>query len=361
MRVLVIHDYAYDLDCFLIDRVLKCLNNTGHQAFVISPDNYRYAGLRYSRLYTKWMTCDTGSLDAATINAYCRRRAIDVVMPSDIGSTILLARLQSEISPARTIPLAQPKTIALLHNKWHFGQWLSDHRLPTPETRLLEADTSIDDIDMAFPLIAKPLEASGSKGVQKIDTRDDLRDYAREHRASSSSPFLVQTFIPGEDLVFGVIAEHGTIKAWTIQKYCQDGTRIEFVDIPELLQLGQRIVGGVGHHGVAEFDVRLGVDGSLWFIECNPRFWASVGISMCMGVNLVDLSVRIATNQPLPAFRPATGDYIWPKPLMMKLLRGKLHPSDLSPQNRCGLFYEFSDPIRLAHAWVSHATKTSKA
>lgn len=349
MNVLVLHDYAYDADCFLIERSLKSLSAAGYRAFVISADDPRYQGLRLSRNYTKWMTCDLKTLDVATINAYCRRRSIDLVMPSDIGTTFMLARMGDAITAAHLFPLASPESLALLHNKWSFMQWLGEHGLPFPTSQLLAPDAALGGFDFGFPLIAKPLESSGGRGVQKIDSLDELRVYMRDHRVHSAAPFLIQTFVSGEDLVFGVLADHGRIVASTMQKYCADGSRAEFIQHPELLRMGEKIVSKLHFHGVAEFDVRLDAADRPWFIECNPRLWASIVISMCMGVNYVDLGIKLAQGHHLPDAQLPTGSYVWPKQAALKLLRRQIKPTGLSRQSLYGMFVDFSDPLPLIY------------
>jgi predicted ATP-grasp superfamily ATP-dependent carboligase len=353
MNVLVIHDYTSDLDCFLLERVLRCLSQTEHRAFVITADDPRYERIRFSRHYSKWMTCDIKALDAATINAYCRRRAISMVIPSDIDTTFLLSRLQGEITPARTFPLVSPESLAMLNNKWHFMQWLSEHGIPIPESQLLAPDASLEGLDLRFPLIAKPLDECGGRGVQKIKNIDDLRAYMRERQTLGSDPFLLQTFIEGDDLVFGIIAERGRVHAWTMQKYCADRSHAEFVEHPELLRFGEQIARELGHHGVAEFDIRLDAEGRPWFIECNPRLWASIFISLCMGVNYVDLGIKLAMGQPLPVIQPATGSYIWPNPAMLMLMRRKARLPDISAQTRYGILVLIADPLPQVYTWVS--------
>jgi biotin carboxylase len=288
-------------------------------------------------------------LDAATINAYCRRRSIELVLPSDISTTLLLAHIHNEITPARTFPLANPENLALLHNKWRFMQWLGAHGLPLPESRLLAPDASLDDLDLHFPLIAKPLEECGGQGVKKINSLTALQDYMTDHRSHSADPFLIQTFVAGDDLVFGIFAEHGHVRAWTMQKFCDEGGgRLEYIVHPELLRFGEQIARELNYHGVAEFDVRLDAEGRPWFIECNPRLWASIVISMCMGVNYVNLGIMLAMGQPLPVAHPITGPYVWPERAMARILRRQMRMSDVSTQNRYGMVVEVSDPIPFA-------------
>jgi predicted ATP-grasp superfamily ATP-dependent carboligase len=352
MNVLVIHDHNYDTRIYVLDRTLKCLRDAGHRVFVITPDAPIYNRLRYSRNYHKWMTYDIQS-DIAIINAYCRRRAIDVIVPADIGSTLMLAQHTDEITTARVFPLAKHEDLLLLHNKGSFMQWLKEHDLPQPETQLISSDTVLDTLDIRYPLIAKPLEDCAGHGVQRIDSLSDLHKYNAEHWRHNTDPFLIQTFISGNDLVFGVFAEHGHIRAWTMQTFRpRKGNQLEhleYIEYPELLHHAEQIVHILQYHGVAEFDVRLDEDGQPWFIECNPRLWASITISMHMGVNYADLGIRLAMGQPLPGFQPVTGQYVWPERALARLVRREVRLSELSQQNRHGLIAEISDPIPFAY------------
>lgn len=353
MNVLVIHNYLHDLRAFVLDRTLKCLRGAGHSAHVITPDNPRYSRLRFSRTYRKWTNDDVEALTAATINAYCRSHSIDVVLPADIGSTLLLAQIRQAITPARTIPLADPETLALLHNKGRFMAWLGEHGLPRPTTQIIAADTPLDQLDVRYPLIAKPLEDCSSRGVEKVGSPDELRRYAEGHRRQSAEPFLIQSFISGDDLVFGVLAEHGRVRAWTIQRFCHASgaelEHLEYIEHPELLRCGEELVRLLNFHGIAEFDVRLDAAGRVWFIECNPRVWASIAISMAMGVNFVDLGIKLALGQPFADARPALGPFVWPERAVARLLRRQMRLRDLTPQNRQGIVAEVSDVIPFAY------------
>jgi carbamoylphosphate synthase large subunit len=358
MNVLVIHNVAYDLRCYILDRVLKCLSAAGYRTYVISPDNPRYTPLRFSRNYHKWVKYDVESLDAKTIAAYCRRRSIEVVLPADIGSKLLLSQIQHEISPARTFAMTSRENLLLLHNKWRFMQWLDERQLHVPRSQLYTPGQPLDEAQLRLPLIAKPLKESAGKGVQKIDTINELQDYAHAHQRHSDAPFLIQDFIAGEDLVFGVVANNGNIHTWTMQKYCPEGEgHLDFIEHPDLLQETKRIVSELNLHGVFQFDVRVDSEGTAWFIECNPRLWASVAIAMCMGVNYVDLGIKLGMNQPLPAFQPVRGSFTWPERALSRIVRRKLRVSELSEGTRCGLLHELADPapfLYLIYEWMKH-------
>jgi glutathione synthase/RimK-type ligase-like ATP-grasp enzyme len=312
-----------------------------------------YTGLRLSTNYRRWITDDVRALDSAAIDAYCRRYAIDIVIPADVDSVFLLARLKHEVTEALVFPVPDPETLALLNNKWHFMQWLEAQALPCPASQLVAGDAQIENLDLAFPMIAKPLEENGGRGVDRIDSVDKLRAYMENHRAKYRLPFLLQEFVPGSDLVFGVVADRGRINAWTIQKYHWKSGKAEFIDHPELLQLGEKILSALNYTGIAEFDVRVDADDQRpRFIECNPRLWMSIDKSLWVGVDFVEAGIALARGGPTPAMKQESGFYMWPEAIFKDLVRLRLRPSDLSPASRRGLAMALADPIPGMCVWA---------
>ncbi len=50
----------------------------------------------------------------------------------------------------------------------------------------------------------------------------------------------------------------------------------------------------MGVDGVFNFDMRLAPDGSIYYLECNPRFFFKINLSMLAGVNFVAMGMAAA-------------------------------------------------------------------
>jgi len=48
--------------------------------------------------------------------------------------------------------------------------------------------------------------------------------------------------------------------------------------------------------GVINFDARIGCDGHVWMIECNPRFFFSMDAIMVAGLNFVEIGSKGALD-----------------------------------------------------------------
>ena len=223
----------------------------------------------------------------------------------------------------------RPETLRLLHNKWRFAGLLHDLGLPFPNTRLIENPAQAASLGLRFPLIAKPLEGQGGIGNVVCRTLAELEAHVASAQHCDQLPVLAQEYAPGADVVFGVLADKGTMLAWTIQKHLKHG-RMEFLRHEPILEIGRKILSHLGFSGVAEFDLRLNdTDGSLQVLECNPRFWYSVAFSFFAGVDFVHLGMERAHSCGSDAVESQMGIFIKPERAVWEVILGRLLPGTL--------------------------------
>jgi hypothetical protein len=58
---------------------------------------------------------------------------------------------------------------------------------------------------------------------------------------------------------------------------------------PEVNRHAAVMVQHLGYSGLIGFDVRRAADGTVAFIECNPRFWYRMELALLAGLNVVEL------------------------------------------------------------------------
>ena len=84
---------------------------------------------------------------------------------------------------------------------------------PSPKSMLVDSTTDIEKIDMEYPLIVKPTDRSGSRGVHKVRDERQLRDAivkAREY--SFENKAVVEEFVEGDEYSIEYISFEG--KHW---------------------------------------------------------------------------------------------------------------------------------------------------
>jgi hypothetical protein len=136
-----------------------------------------------------------------------------------------------------------------------------------------------------LPFIAKPLSMDSALGCVTLRRETARKDLA----LIFYRPILVQELIEGEDIGASVYCKKGEITAFIAHKY-RRATYSTFLtdsiyqDIAKLMQV-------IKGDGVFNFDMRLTPDGQIFYLECNPRFFFKIAMSMLAGINFVSLGL----------------------------------------------------------------------
>jgi hypothetical protein len=301
-------------------RVLRCARAAGAETYVLGNPGAR--PMRFSRHCHGFFLSDCiidGGRDEALaleINCLARDLGINMVIPGDAPSTRSLIA-NRDLIEAPCFPMPSLDTFDELNDKWAFAHLCSELGILHPATRLLPDAAALQDEiaggRVVFPFITKPLSRSGNGGVLFFDstkTFDRLK-------AINYRPVLVQDFIAGVDIGCSLYARAGRIEAFIAHRFwhmvystfANDGV---FTDIAKLVEHKDL-------DGVYNFDMRLAPDGRIFFLECNPRFFYKIDLSMMAGLNFVGWGLH-APAPGAPATVVAGVNVRLPKALVFSLL-----------------------------------------
>jgi D-aspartate ligase len=252
-------------------------------------------------------------------------------LSEDFGGGLLVPTSDSTVEVvARHKPeLATRYKVACV--EWEIAERFLDKRrtyalarevgVPTPPTFHFD---SIDELEAArdqltLPSVVKPCHSHlyfgrfGSK-MALVDTFDELvRAWARARRAGLQT--LVQEFIPGADALGtnynAYVWEGRAVAQCTARKLRLSPPRIGFPravvseEIPELGELGRRLINGMGHYGFANVEFKRDPrDGVYKLMEMNGRHNLSTLLSQRAGVNFPWLMYRHLMEGELPRRPP---------------------------------------------------------
>jgi len=145
---------------------------------------------------------------------------------------------------------------------------------------------------LTLPAIAKPLSEDGGHGVLRLDTTNAASQIER----INYGPIIVQNFIEGEDIGASVFCERGEIKTFIANRFSK-GIYTTFHD-PTVFAAFSRILGPMEVDGVYHFDMRLTPDKKIYFLECNPRFYFKISLSMIAGINFIHAGLEKGADVP---------------------------------------------------------------
>ena len=322
-------------------QVLRCAQAAGATIWVLGTNGAK--GLAYSR-YCQAFCAATSPIDgnfdaglADEINRHIERLGIDLVLAGDAPSTrSLIATRDLIVAPC--FPMPELTQFDFLNDKWRFTTLCKSLGIECPNTKLFidkeQLYREIDSGNLDFPSVAKPLNMDSGFGFITLD-----RESARQRVSTIFySPIVVQDFIQGEDIGASVFCKRGEVQAFIAHKYRRSKYSTFFDET--IYNNIAKLMREMQADGVFNFDMRLVADGRVFYLECNPRFFYKIAMSMLAGINFVSLGFPSRQKGALPNFLyPATIRF--PKAMLATLhtpwkLRGQSWPI---------VKFLFSDPI----------------
>lgn len=314
-------------------RVMRCAAATGANVFLFCNDEARsLAASRFCAGYKDFSFEPEPVPQAAAteIEAFCRTHKIDMILPADAVATRLLARARHLLTTP-VFPIPDLATFDQLVTKDRFMEFCRANNVRHPEGHILANRealiAAIKNGCIKLPAILKPINRWGSVGVVKIDADNALEvastiDYA---------PVLVQDFIEGVDRSISIFARKGAVLKQVT--YCYPDAAFTFQREPELARIVGEIAADLKLDGVFNFDARIEADGTVWMIECNPRFFFTMDAAMVAGANFARIETahgaqshfsKIQAGPDGPIITVADGQLRQPEALLKHILRGRL-------------------------------------
>lgn len=123
---------------------------------------------------------------------HCAREKIDLLVPTIDTELDVLSRARERFAQAGTmVHVSAPETIDVVRDKERTISVLAAAGVPVPRTARIE-DVRADPSGWAFPLFAKPVGGSASRGIGVLHSAADIRDDYPE-------PMLVQELLRGPE------------------------------------------------------------------------------------------------------------------------------------------------------------------
>ena len=171
---------------------------------------------------------------------------------------------------------------------------IRDLGLPTPAFAVIGETADLEDVDLTFPLFAKPVAEGTSKGITAaslVETRQDLERTCTDLLARFRQPVLVERFLPGREFTVGVVgtdrrsrclgamevlllenAEQGVYSLSNKEEY-EDRVRYRLEEgllAEGLARLALDVWRGLGARDAGRVDIRLDEQGRPQILEINP-------------------------------------------------------------------------------------------
>lgn len=258
---------------------------------------------------------DGTTVPAATDEAWATAMAevverfdADVVVPTVDEELAVLPSLSAAL--AGEVPIVAPRqeVIDLAMDKYRTAERLSAAGHPVPETWLATEAASIDP--EAFPLVVKPREGRGSRGVERVDDPEALAAHLSETPADPEE-LLCQEWLTGTEYTTSVVGTAtnrllGVVPKEAIEK---EGSTVLGATrrAPTVAETCRELFETLAPAGPLNVQQIVGDDGVPRVIEINPRFSSTSCLTVAAGVDEFDLLIRDALGErvsPAEGFEP---------------------------------------------------------
>lgn len=245
------------------------------------PDNIAH---KYSDEYH-----NVSILDKEAILRLARELEIDGIMSFAVDPGVTTA---AYVAQQMALPFqGSYEAVSILQNKGLFREFLTANGFNVPAAgQYTSVEEALADIDrFSWPVIVKPVDSAGSKGVTRVDSPDALPDAVRYALSEShNGHFIVEDFLEMEGhssdsegftidgkLVFNSFSDQyfdpaatnpytpcGYIWPSTMPQWAKKDLHDELQRLMSLLNM---------QTGIYNIETRLCKDGKPYIMECSPR------------------------------------------------------------------------------------------
>lgn len=255
------------------------------------------------------------------------------------------------------LPGSPYESVEILCNKDKFRAFLKEHDFCTPEAKgYTDIDEALADIQnghFQYPMIVKPVDSSGSKGVSRIDSfaqAEELLQYAMSY--SRGHRIIIEEFV--EKYGYQIAGDGLSVDGKLVFRYFANDhfdarCKNPFVPVaasfpyhmPEEVQNKihdtiQRLLTLLGMRtSTYNFDMRIDKDYNVYLMEVAPRDGGNYipqAIRYATGVDLVECSVKAAMGERIELPSRIQAEGFWAYYAVHSLKDGVLENVVIDPE-----------------------------
>lgn len=271
-------------------------------------------------------------LDKEAVLNLAKSLEIDGIMSFAVDPGVLTAAYVAE---QLNLPFqGSYRSVEILQNKDLFRKFLKDNKFNVPEAKGFEKleEALEDKNNWNYPVIVKPVDSAGSKGVTKVNKPDELEPaILTALNESHSHKFIIEEFIEplGETSDSDSFTVNGELKVCTFSDQYFDKNALNpftpaayswpsTMDIKfreELRNEIRRLMTLLDMKtGIYNIETRVGKNRKTYIMEVSPRGGGNrlaEMVDIAAGTDLIENSVRAALNIPLKEIKsPVYNDYL---------------------------------------------------
>jgi len=282
---------------------------------------------RFSRYRKKFIKCPNPSNEASFLNFLLGLAVKEnlkgwIVYPTTDETVYFLAKYKRQLEKYYRIPTPSWEIVKFAYDKKLTYQLAQEFGIAIPKTFYPKDVGELSKLELEFPVIIKPsikphfYSKTKLKAIQAGNKKELIEQFEKTTSIIDKSEIMVQKLIPGGPnhlFSFCSLFKNGEalakVTARRSRQHPMDfghaSTFVETVNVPEIEEIGKKILKVMGYYGLSEVEFMLDPrDRKYKLLEINARTWGWHTLAIRAGVDFPYLLYRDMLGEKVKSNSP---------------------------------------------------------
>ena len=303
---------------------------------------------RYSDEYV-----NVSIIDKEEVLKVAQEKKIDGIMSFGVDPGVVTA---AYVADRMGLPSSGPyRSVEILQNKDLFRKFLENNSFNVPWNQSFSSVEEAMRQEFPYPIIVKPTDSAGSKGVSRVNQAEDLKPALENAFAfAAKGKIIVEEFIEkkccSSDTDCFSVDGFFKFMSFSAQRFDEKAANpytpaaytwpSAFTKQQEAYLSGelQRLITLLGMGtSIYNIETRIGADGKPYIMEVSPRGGGNrlaEVLRLATGVDMISACVKAAVGEPFETISQERYDGIWAEIILHADKVGIFRGLDISPELR---------------------------
>ncbi|MDD4249026.1 MAG: ATP-grasp domain-containing protein, partial [Methanosarcina sp.] len=260
----------------------------------------------------------------------CEKENVDVVLPQNTAELAVLAKNKSKFEKAGTkVAVSSEKSIEFANDKYKLMELAKKIGVPTAEYNLAKDFDELLDYSKKIgwpgkPIVIKPPQSNGMRGVRIIDESVDLKkmlytekptniftkmEHLKTVLGDTFPPLMIMEYLPHEEYTVDILGSSSPVIIPRKRDLIKSGITFEgtvekneqIIEYSEILSRELKLQYAFG------FQFKMDENKVPKLLESNPRVQGTMILSTFAGANIIYGAIKEALNEKIPEFNVKWG------------------------------------------------------
>ena len=260
----------------------------------------------------------------------CEKENVDVILPQNTAELAVLAKNKNKFENAGTkVAVSDEKSIEFANDKYKLMELAKKVGIPTAKYYLAENFDELLDYSKKIgwpekPVVIKPPQSNGMRGVRIIDESVDLKKMLYTEKPTnifttmanlktvirdSFPPLMVMEYLPHEEYTVDILGSSSPVIIPRKRDLIKSGITFEGTveKNEQIIEYSEILSKELGLQYAFGFQFKMDENKIPKLLESNPRVQGTMVLSTFAGANIIYGAIKETLNEKIPEFNVKWG------------------------------------------------------